>query len=90
MKKILLFGMFILLLLGISYSVYTAQKTKSQLSEIMLANIEALSRNESGGNTVDCYSSSESKRGASYYDCGTCTRQFNSKRTGNMRQCVAN
>lgn len=61
---------------------------EKEYNELALENIEALASGESGGNTVDCYSNSESKRGASYYDCGTCSRQFNSKGTGNMRQCT--
>lgn len=60
------------------------------MSDIVLANIEALTDDEGGasGNMVDCYSSSEGKKGATYYDCGTCTKQTNAKGTGNSRTCV--
>jgi hypothetical protein len=62
------------------------------LSDLALANVEALASGEGGGsgNTVTCYSSSESKSGATYYDCGSCTRQFNSKGTGSSGTCIAN
>lgn len=85
MKKTLL-GFTFLSVLGIfGFSNVLNEK---EFNELALENIEALASGESGGNTVDCYSNSESKRGASYYDCGTCSRQFNSKGTGNMRQCT--
>lgn len=60
---------------------------KVGLSELALANVEALANGESGGTTVDCYSSSKSSSGSTYYDCGTCTKQFNSKGTGSSRTC---
>lgn len=85
-KHVILFFLVFSALVG--YNLYCAQGT-NELSDIALANAEALAEGESSGNTVDCYSSSDSKRGASYYDCGTCSRQFNSVGTGNMRQCTA-
>jgi len=39
------------------------------------------------GNSVTCYSESRSKSGATYYDCGDCTKQFNSKGTGTSSTC---
>ena len=69
---------------------YALQGNKN-LSELALANVEALAQETgSTGNTVTCYSSSESKSGATYYDCGSCTKQFNSKGTGDTRTCVTN
>jgi hypothetical protein len=63
----------------------------SATSDVSLANVEALASGESGtGNAVTCYSSSVSKSGATYYDCGSCTRQFNSKGTGSSGTCTAN
>lgn len=60
-----------------------------ELSDLALANVEALAYGESGGgSTVDCYSSSRSSSGATYYDCGTCEKQYNSKGEGNMRTCT--
>lgn len=87
MKKIFVF---ICLSISFGYGAYSYDNNmNSELSEIALANIEALANDgETGGNTVDCYSSSQYERGASYYDCGSCTRQFNSKGVGNMRQCI--
>jgi hypothetical protein len=61
----------------------------NDLPAMTRANIEALAgETGSTGNTVTCYSSSESKSGATYYDCGPCTKQFNSKGTGDARTCV--
>lgn len=73
------------------YNMYISQDT-TKLSVLALANIEALANQSEGGtgNTVDCYSSSDAKKGSSYYNCGTCTSVLNSKGTGNMRQCIAN
>lgn len=85
MKKVLL-GFTCLSILGI-LGLNNWLNAK-EFNDLALENIEALANGESGGNTVDCYSSSDPKRGASYYDCGTCSRQFNSKGTGNMRQCT--
>lgn len=70
------------------YNIYQSQNSIT-LSDLVLANVEALaSDNEaSGGNRVTCYSSSSSKSGATYYDCGSCTKQFNSKGTGTSSTC---
>lgn len=84
----MLFGFTFLSIVGIFG--FNNVLNEKEYNELALENIEALANGESGGNTVDCYSNSESKRGASYYDCGTCSRQFNSKGTGNMRQCTVN
>lgn len=80
----------VVLLAFVFVKITVTKNSKSQLSETMMANIEALAYEEGsfGGNTVDCYSSSEGKKGASYYDCGTCARQFNSVGVGSTRTCV--
>lgn len=88
MKKLFLLLLVIPMAI-VTIKVYDHQKAKS-LSDIMLTNIEALANNdEVSGNTVDCYSSSESEVGASYYDCGSCSRQTNAKGTGSSRTCNA-
>lgn len=70
------------------YNMYQSQSTVI-LSDLALANVEALANNgESGGNKVICYSSSSSKSGASYYDCGPCSREFNSIGTGSSSECI--
>ena len=54
------------------YGVYTSQQ-ESGLSELALANIEALANGESGGNHITCYSGS----GSSFLcKCSTCTWQY--------------
>lgn len=57
-------------------------------SDLLLANVEALARGENDGNTVDCYSESDAKKGSTYYDCGDCTLVHNSKGKGSKRTCV--
>ena len=80
----------VVLLAFVFVNINATKNSKYQLSETMMANIEALAHEEGsfGGNTVDCYSSSDGKKGASYYDCGTCTREFNSIGVGSTRTCV--
>lgn len=87
MKKILLKTTFLVAIVSAGYSVYASQVSE-ELSDLALANIEALAGGELGGNTVDCYSSSLPKKGATYYDCGLCRREYNSKGDGNARQCI--
>ena len=50
-------------------------------------NAFALESASSSENTVDCFSQSRAKSGATYYDCGKCTKEYNAKGTGNMRTC---
>lgn len=60
-------------------------------SVLLLENVEALANGEnSANNEVTCYSSSDSKKGSTYYDCGDCSKQFNSKGTGESRTCRTN
>lgn len=88
MKKVILkLTLVAAFVVSAGYSVYTSQ-VNEELSDLALANIEALAGGELGGNTVDCYSSSLPKKGATYYDCGLCRREYNSKGDGNARQCI--
>ncbi len=69
------------------YNIYQSQRTVA-MSDLALANVEALASGEGdGGNSVTCYSSSQSKSGATYYDCGNCSKQFNSKGVGSSSTC---
>lgn len=90
-KKFLISGSFMLALVAFagSYHAYTSHSTAEE-ADLLLANVEALATGAdlNSGNTVDCYSSSEGKKGASYYDCGPCTKQLNSTGTGDKRTCV--
>jgi hypothetical protein len=39
---------------------------------------------------VTCYSESRAKSGATYYDCGNCTQNFNSRGVGFASTCNSN
>lgn len=62
---------------------------KEALSDLLMANVEALASDEAQGNSVTCYSSSRSRSGSTYYDWGRCTREFNSEGTGSSSICAA-
>lgn len=70
------------------YNVMKSQNDKGALSDLLMANVEALADDEGSGNSVTCYSSSRSKSGSTYYDCGGCTRQFNSEGRGSSSTCT--
>lgn len=74
-----------------AYSAYNTQ-SDNELTGVALANIEALATSadaeNSTENTVDCYSSSKSKKGASYYDCGPCIKINNAEGVGSTRTCI--
>lgn len=54
------------------YSVYASQK-KVEMSDLAMANVEALASGESGGNHITCYSGI----GSSFLcKCSTCTWQY--------------
>ena len=54
------------------YGVYTSQK-ETAMSDLAMANVEALASGESGGNHITCYSGS----GSSFLcKCSTCTWQY--------------
>lgn len=70
------------------YNMMQSQNDKDALSDLLMANVEALANDEAQGNSVTCYSSSRSKSGSTYYDCGGCTRQFNSEGRGSSSTCT--
>ena len=88
MKKFFYIVSIIVVLAFTVVNIYVVKKSEVQLSETALANVEALASGENSGNTVDCYSSSDYKKGSTYYDCGTCTKQINSIGTGSTRTCI--
>ena len=54
------------------YGVYTSRK-ETAMSDLAMANVEALASGESGGNHITCYSGS----GSSFLcKCSTCTWQY--------------
>ena len=56
--------------LMVGLNVYNVQKTDMEMSELALANVEALASEEGGGNHITCYSGS----GSSFLcKCSTCT-----------------
>lgn len=66
-----------------SVCYWNSINTTEQVKSLVLQNVEALADDEGSGNSVTCYSSSSAKSGATYYDCGHCTREFNSTGKGN-------
>lgn len=90
MKKIILSSIFAVALIAtVGFGVNKSMKSDTNLSDLALANVEALADGESGsGNTVDCYSESDYKSGSTYYDCGSCKKEENSKGKGNKRTCT--
>lgn len=89
-KKVLLSVLVCAVVVG--SSVYAgSQSLEVNDSNLLLENVEALAGGENAsGNIVTCYSSSNAKKGSTYYDCGDCKRYFNSKGTGDKRDCRAN
>lgn len=51
-------------------------------------NASALDETVSSGNTVVCYYESRAKAGATYYDCGTCKKEFNARGVGKTGTCT--
>lgn len=72
-----------------SYDAYTSIFPAGK-AELLMANVEALAEKSeiSNGNTVDCYSSTKAKKGATCYDCGPCKHIYNSTGTGPTRTCI--
>jgi hypothetical protein len=87
MKKKILGGIALLAIAVVAAWNVNLSSQSNDLSDISLANVEALA-SESGGNAVDCYSESKSKSGSTYYDCGNCTKQYNSEGKGSQRTCT--
>ena len=70
MKKIFktLFVVAVAIIAG--YNVYQSKTVMNGMSELALANVEALAGSESGGNSITCYSGS----GSSFLcKCSSCT-----------------
>lgn len=88
-KKKFLVGGFMLVIVA-AVGGYHVSVSKSSVDNLLMENVEALTVTSEGGNTVQCYSSSEAKKGATYYDCGPCTKQFNSQGVGPSSNCVYN
>lgn len=74
MRKKLIFSLaFIAVACGIG--CYGLQKqSEGNNSGLMLANIEALSRDEASGDRINCHSSAKEDPGHSYTDCSQCIR----------------
>ena len=71
MKKKILSGLFALAFLATAgYGVDKSMKSETDLSDLALANVEALANNEDGGssNNWDCWS--QEKSGSGYWRCG--------------------
>ena len=69
--------------------------TNSEFSELSssvnlsaLSGVSAQGENTGAGNTVTCYSESRYRRGASYWDCGDCTRYSDARGKGATSTCT--
>jgi len=73
MKKVLLSSIFAVALIATtSYGVNKSMNSEANLSDLALANMEALADGESGGGDL-CYNSITTKRASKVLYCGTCT-----------------
>ena len=76
---------------AMGYTGYTAYEkmTMSEAEKFMIANVEALTSNESGGNNYNiCYYESVVKTGYTYYDCTDCTKKiYDEKGRGHYSKC---
>lgn len=70
------------------YNVYQKQDSNI-LSDLTLANVEAIASNESSGTNYNlCYSQSKVVKGRTYYDCGNCTKKIYDERgKGTYTKC---
>lgn len=80
MKKEKLFGavLFLFSVTGI-YSIYSAQQSKEKMSDLMLANIEALASGETNWCRDSCKEWSGSTGGGIACDCGRYTEKCKSR-----------
>lgn len=91
MKKKILSGIFALaLLVATGYGVNKGMKSNDDLSDLALANVEALADNESGeGQRITCYNNLEGDQGAPMEDktwCDDCKARPASK-WSNSSEC---
>ena len=79
MKKVLLSSIFAVALIGtVGYGVNKSMKSDANLSDLALANVEALANGENGNGKV-CYDTITIKEGVQTRFCGTCEYEENSK-----------
>ncbi|RNC63289.1 NVEALA domain-containing protein [Proteiniphilum sp. X52] len=72
MQKKILSGLFALALLATAgFGVHKSMNSDADLSDVALANVEALAQGESGGGNK-CYNSITTKEGSQILYCGTC------------------
>ena len=73
MKKVLLSSIFAVALIATAgYGVNKSMKSDANLSDLALANVEALADGESGDGE-DCYNTITTKRASKVLYCGTCS-----------------
>ena len=84
MKKII--GIFSIAALAVTVFMNTNINNDSNTDLVSL--IAMNTANAESGGSVTCYSESRAKSGATYYDCGDCTKQFNSKGYGSSSTCT--
>ena len=89
MKRKVIFGVAISAMVAFMAFTMNFNLTDETIPTMTLANIEALASSEATGNTVDCFSESKYKHGASYYDCGTCCNKEDKEGKGGKRTCTS-
>ena len=90
MKKKIISSVFALALLATAgWGVNKSMNSDANLSDLALANVEALAGDESGGSNYNiCYSESRVKVGYTYYDCGDCPNKvYDEKGRGTYSKC---
>ena len=86
MKTKALFVIAMLLIGAVTCFSISMNGSKTKISDIQLANIEALSSVETGG-SIPCFSSATRNYNRAYVDCGSCTRIEGWKGTGTEGVC---
>ena len=79
-------------MVALGYGVATNSETSELSSFINLSALSSvLAQGENtggGGNSVTCYSESRYRRGATYWDCGDCTRYCDARGKGSTSTCT--
>ena len=84
MNKTVLFTFGLACLLG---TLLYKTVPNNENSDMMMANVEALSDGESGQNYNICYFNSKVAIGYTYYDCGKCEKVYDERGRGQYSKC---
>ena len=80
-------------MVALGYGVFTNSEFSesgktSNVNLSALSGVSAQGETGGGGNSVTCYSESRYRRGASYWDCGNCTRYCDARGKGSTGSCT--